>query len=101
MNGTCISGASYAASYPVLLSGTTFSLAFGTTTANSWSALQTFSGGASTTNVTASGTGYFGNGAFTATSGTTTIASGQGFTVGGTQLVVQQGTGSFGVDQPD
>ncbi len=52
---------------------------------------------ASTTALTASGTGYFGNGAFTSTTGTTTIASGQGFTIGGSQFVVQQGSGNVGI----
>ena len=44
-----------------------------------------------------SGTGYFGLGAFTSTTGTTTVASGQGFAVGGSQLVVQQGSGNVGI----
>src|SRR3989338_1185123 len=57
------------------------------------SGLFTASGGASTTNITASGTGYFGLGQFTNTSGTTTIASGQGFTIGSSQFVLQQGSG--------
>ena len=34
---------------------------------------------------------------FTGTTGTTTIAAGQGFTVGSSQLVVQQGSGNVGV----
>src|SRR3989344_1383566 len=55
------------------------------------------SGGASTTNFTASGTGYFGLGQFTNTSGTTTLASGQGFTIGSSQFVVQQGSGNVGI----
>ena len=52
---------------------------------------------ASSTALTVSGVGYFGLGAFTSTTGTTTVASGQGFTVGGSQLVVQQGSGKVGV----
>lgn len=52
---------------------------------------------ASSTAFTVSGTGYFGLGAFTSTTGTTTVASGQGFAVGGSQLVVQQGSGKVGV----
>ena len=44
-----------------------------------------------------SGTGYFGLGAFTSSTGTTTLASGQGLTVGGSQLVVQQGSGNVGI----
>ncbi len=54
---------SIAASYPLLTNGSTgavtLSLGFGTTTANAWSQLQTFNGGASTTNFTASGEGFF------------------------------------------
>ena len=34
---------------------------------------------------------------FTNTSGTTTIASGQGFTIGGSQFVLQQGSGNVGI----
>ena len=52
---------------------------------------------ASSTALTVSGTGYFGNGAFTGTSGTTTIASGQGFTIGDSQFVLQQGSGNIGI----
>ena len=84
--------------------------------ANVWTPLQTFAngfisnasstfaggllslnGGASTTALTVSGTGFFGTGAFTSTSGTTTIAAGQGFVVGGSQFVVQQGSGNVGI----
>ena len=46
-------------SYPLQFSGSALSLGFGTTTNNSYSQLQTFNGGASTTNITASGEGYF------------------------------------------
>jgi hypothetical protein len=35
--------------------------------------------------------------ALTGTTGTTTIASGQGFTIGGSQFVVQQGSGNVGI----
>ena len=52
---------------------------------------------ASSTAFTVSGTGYFGLGAFTSSTGTTTIASGQGLTVGGSQFVVQQGSGNVGI----
>ena len=52
---------------------------------------------ASSTALTVSGVGYFGLGAFTSTTGTTTIATGQGFTIGGSQFVVQQGSGNVGV----
>jgi hypothetical protein len=65
---------------------------------------STFTGGivsqASSTvvgNFTSTGTGTFANGAFTSTTGTSTIASGQGFTIGTSQLVVQQGNGNVGV----
>ena len=87
-----------------------------TTLSNTWMPLQTFTngfisnasstlitglfsmnGGASTTNLTASGIGWFGTGAFTSTIGTTTIASGQGFTIGGSQFVLQQGSGNVGI----
>ncbi len=37
------------------------------------------------------------HGAFSSTSGTTTIASGQGFTIGGSQFVLQQGSGNVGI----
>ena len=52
---------------------------------------------ASSTALTVSGVGDFGVGAFTSTTGTTTVASGQGFAVGGTQFVVQQGSGNVGI----
>ncbi|HEY8309583.1 MAG TPA: hypothetical protein VIG47_03465, partial [Gemmatimonadaceae bacterium] len=39
------SGTTYTAAYPVTLTGSTFGLAFGTTTANMFSALNTFNGG--------------------------------------------------------
>ena len=52
---------------------------------------------ASSTALTVSGVGYFGVGAFTSTTGTTTVASGQGLTVGGSQFVVQQGSGNLGI----
>lgn len=47
----------YSATYPVTLTGSAFGLAFGTTTANSWSALQTFVN-ASSTNLSASNAVY-------------------------------------------
>ncbi len=52
--------AAASASYPLQFSSGALSLAFGTTTANTFSQLQTLNGGASTTNVAASGEGYFG-----------------------------------------
>jgi hypothetical protein len=60
INGTCIGGSggsSYTFSYPLLNTANTISEAWGTTTANSWSQLQTFSAGASTTNLVISGLG--------------------------------------------
>jgi hypothetical protein len=54
-------GGSYTSSYPIQLSGSNFSLAFGTTTGNSWSQLQQFNGGASSTIVSV------GNGSATTT----------------------------------
>ncbi|MDB5266126.1 MAG: hypothetical protein JWM39_839 [Parcubacteria group bacterium] len=62
--GLAVAGTDYlapgslSATYPILYSGNNFSLAFGTTTANSWSALQTFNGGASTTQLTSTGSTY-------------------------------------------
>ncbi|HEX7651125.1 MAG TPA: helix-turn-helix domain-containing protein, partial [Candidatus Paceibacterota bacterium] len=44
--------------YPLVNTSNTISLAFGTTTANSWSQLQQFSGGASSTQLTTTGTTY-------------------------------------------
>jgi hypothetical protein len=49
----------YTATYPVTLSGSAFGLAFGTTTANTWSALQQLNGSASTTQLSASGKSWF------------------------------------------
>jgi hypothetical protein len=56
-----ISSTSLSGTYPIQYNASTgaFSLAFGTTSANTYSQLQTFNGGASTTNITASGEGYF------------------------------------------
>lgn len=48
ISGTCTGcggGSTYAATYPVTLTGSNFGLAFGTTTANTWSQLQTFGAG--------------------------------------------------------
>jgi fibronectin-binding autotransporter adhesin len=46
---------SLSATYPILYSGNNFSLAFGTTTANSWSQLQAFNGGLTATTIQTSG----------------------------------------------
>lgn len=69
VNGACIGGGggsvtAVTGTYPIQSSGGTtpaISLAFGTTTANSWSQLQMFNGGASTTQMSFFGPGYFGN----------------------------------------
>lgn len=48
ITGTCTGcggGTTYGATYPVTLTGSNFGLAFGTTTANKWSGLQTLNGG--------------------------------------------------------
>ncbi len=44
--------------YPLQISSNNISLAFGTTTANTWSQLQIFNGGATTTELTATGNTY-------------------------------------------
>lgn len=65
INGVCVSGgagSTYTATYPVTLTGSAFGLAFGTTTANSWSALQQFNANASTTQLTVTGNTYFPSG---------------------------------------
>ncbi len=46
------------ATYPLQISGANIALAFGTTTANSWTALQQFNGNASTTQLTVTGNTY-------------------------------------------
>lgn len=51
-----------------------------------------FSGNINAANITATGTL-----SLTGTSGTSTIASGQGFTIGGSKFVVQQGSGYVGI----
>jgi hypothetical protein len=102
---TAIAGTDYlapsslSATYPLLYSLGTFSIAFGTTTSNTWSNLQTFANGfvsqSSSTivgNLTASG-----DLAVSGVSGTSTIASGQGFTIGGSQFALQQGSGRVGI----
>jgi hypothetical protein len=102
--------AAAAVSYPLQFSGGSLSLAYGTTTVNAWSQLQTLQSGfvsqASSTVVgpltltgtlSAQGATFAAPLSLTSTTGTTTIASGQGFTVGGSQFVVQQGSGNVGV----
>jgi hypothetical protein len=62
--------------------------------------LTTGVGGSGTTRLSFSDSGLLslnGNLAVTGTTGTTTIASGQGFTIGGSQFVVQQGSGNVGI----
>ncbi|MEK9131954.1 MAG: immunoglobulin-like domain-containing protein, partial [Patescibacteria group bacterium] len=85
INGTCVGGGggsgtvtSIATAYP-LTGGTittsgTISLAFGTTTANSWSALQTFTN-ASTTNIGSTGSAYFATGGGSVGIGSTSPAA--------------------------
>lgn len=60
----------------------------GTTATFAELTIETFN----STNITATGTLTV-----TGTSGTTTIASGQGFTIGSSQFVVQQGSGNVGI----
>ncbi|MBI4991851.1 MAG: hypothetical protein HZB99_01415 [Candidatus Harrisonbacteria bacterium] len=74
----------------------TGNVGIGTTTPSQLLSIQgnaLFSGNiSSVANITATGTL-----SLTGTSGTSTIASGQGFTVGGSQFVVQQGSGRVGI----
>lgn len=72
---------SFTGTYPIIVSGTTISTAFGTTTANSWSSLQTFQSGFI---ATASSTITAGN--FTVATGGTSLqqASTTNLTVNGT-----------------
>ncbi|HEY0010592.1 MAG TPA: tail fiber domain-containing protein, partial [Candidatus Paceibacterota bacterium] len=88
-NGTTLnipqySGTTYTATYPVTLTGSAFGLAFGTTTANTWSALQTFTSGiaasGNSTLANATSTNFFGgrvtaNTAAFGQTGSTTISS--------------------------
>jgi hypothetical protein len=74
----------------------------GTTTIGGLSTLQGgFVSDASSTivgNFTSTGSGTFGGTlALNGTTGTTTLASGQGFTIGGSQFIIQQGSGNVGV----
>jgi hypothetical protein len=119
------------ATYPLVLSANTLSLAFGTTTSNTWGGTQTFTNAPVLSSLTngllyANGSGqlasvststwtfasstlladsntFSGNNIFSqpltlsGTTGTTTIATGQGFTVGSSQFVVQQGSGRVGI----
>lgn len=54
-------GTTYTATYPVTLTSSAFGLAFGTTTANTWSALNIFNGNATTTALTVSGNTWLTN----------------------------------------
>ena len=82
---------SIATTYPLqgggdLSADRTFSLAFGTTTANTWSSLQQFNGNASTTALTLTGNAYFpGSGIWNASGnvGIGTTAPGNKLTVNG------------------
>ncbi|MBA3789541.1 helix-turn-helix domain-containing protein, partial [Patescibacteria group bacterium] len=70
-------------SYPLINTSNTISLAFGTTTANNWSALQTFNGG-----ITTAGTVTFGslNGPLQANAGVVSATSSIGVLYGGTGI---------------
>ncbi|MDB5189452.1 MAG: uncharacterized protein JWL82_409, partial [Parcubacteria group bacterium] len=93
-----LSSASLTASYPIQLSGNNFSLAFGTTTANSWSSLQTFNGNASTTQISAA-IGFFNSILATSTTATSTFAG--GLSVGPNALnVLQNGKIGIGTAAP-
>ncbi len=63
------------ATYPLQISSNTLSLAFGTTTANSWSLLQSFAGNASTTGFS-TGYAYFGTTATSSFSNTGALSLG-------------------------
>ena len=71
-----LASTSLPANYPLAYNSSTgvFSLGFGTTTANTWSALQIFNGGASTTNLSASGI-FFAVNASTTNATTTNFAA--------------------------
>ncbi|MEK7100992.1 MAG: hypothetical protein AAB921_02740, partial [Patescibacteria group bacterium] len=60
------------ATYPLQISSNVLSLAFGTTTANAWSALQQFNAGASTTQLTTTGSTYLATAGGNVGVGTTT-----------------------------
>jgi hypothetical protein len=72
-----ISSTSLSAAYPLTYNSSTglFATALGTTTANTWSALQLFNGGASTTNLTATGTLFATNASTTNATSTSFFAT--------------------------
>ncbi|MDB5237038.1 MAG: hypothetical protein JWL88_140, partial [Parcubacteria group bacterium] len=77
--------------YPLVRSANSLSLAFGTTTANSWSQLQKFNGGASTTALTVTGNTYLGT--VTAGNATTTTLNTNTFGLGGAYFSSLLGSG--------
>jgi hypothetical protein len=98
INGTCITGGgggpTYTFSYPLINTANTISLGFGTTTANSWSQLQTFSAGASTTNLVISNLGNTGTNCLQINnlgqvSSTGSACGGSGSTPGGSSGQIQ------------
>jgi len=112
---TVTAGSGLSGGGAVSLGGST-SLNLNLANANAWTGLQTFANSSSTlgtitigwatnfnatyassTALTVSGNAYANTLAVTGTTGTTTIAAGQGLTVGTSQLVVQQGSGNVGI----
>lgn len=82
----------------VLAASTTIGTTFG---ANTWTALNLFSGGASTTNLSNFGTAYFGGSAtssFSSTGALTLVSN--GLTVGTNQLTVSSGNVGIGTTSP-
>jgi trimeric autotransporter adhesin len=100
---TAVAGTDYQAplsfTYPLQNTSNTVSEAWGTTTADTWSQLQTLTSGfiANASSTVVGNISSTGSGIFSGTTGTTSIASGQGFTIGGSQFVVQQGSGNVGI----
>lgn len=95
ISGVCISGGgtTYTATYPIQITGSVISLAFGTTTSNTWAGTQTFTNSpvfsvltAGTVNSTAGGTIY--------NTATTSLSVGSPLTVTGTLGALIGGTNS-------
>lgn len=84
-------GTTYTATYPVTLTGSAFGLAFGTTTANTWNALNTFNGGLTIGSLT--GTINANNGVVYSTA-TSSLSVGSPLTVTGTLGSLIGGTNS-------
>lgn len=95
-NGTTLNipqyaGTTYTGTYPVQVIGSAISLAFGTTTSNTWGGVQTFTNspifstlGAGTVNATAGGTIY--------STATSSVSSGTGISFAGTPGALIGGT---------